>query len=831
MDEFINLKKFTIQAKIGQGSFGEVFKVLEEGTKNIFAAKISMSKLNEGDIKYSINLRREVNILSQLSHPSVLKFIGYSPYDFNQNMYPVIITEYSPNGSLEDIIELERKSIPPDSWSDTKKLINIYGIASAMSYLHSHNIIHRDLKPANILEDENLFPKIADFGLSKIYHKNIDSMTAQSTIGFKGTPIYAAPEVWINCEYLKSGDVYSFSVIFYELFSNEIPFKNYDMNMLYSKVIMNGERPEFKHPIHNCYKNLIERCWSHDPENRPTFDEIVEELRTNKEFIIDTIDEDEFINYIDLIDSIDSKFDHNKCLKTIMITEENNNIAIKEDMKEKIETKSIKTSEGKDDESSEINIINRIDVETFNNYPMKKQQETINNIIENKGIKENNKILNNVNDLLKYLLQNDIKSNIQYFYIPTNSPETSIEEILQGTSKINLSHQMIEILQRNKKLESNEFISLLKNINKIFIEIKYPSRTFETIYVSLIKLKTIIEEGLRINILINEINSTDLRFRNDKNIYSIQIDEGINKISGEKIGFRNHGGGSFYGCSSLKRITIPCSVKSIGDYSFCSCSSLKKITLPSNLNSIGEGCFSGCISLREISLPSNLEMIEFNTFFGCSSLKKIIIPYSMKKIGGYAFRGCSSLETISIHLHVDEIQDYAFLECLSLTQIINYSFYTKIGEGTFKGCFSLKEFFIPYYMQEIKQSTFENCSSLVKIFIPSSIEKIGNSAFKGCPSLTEIEIPSSLHEINEYAFFGCSSLNHVSFKTPSSISIIAKSAFEGCSSLTEILIPPSVTKIKESAFKGCNLLAQISIPSSLNEIGEKAFEGCPVNIK
>ena len=93
-----------------------------------------------------------------------------------------------------EIIELERKSIPPKTWTDTKKLINVYGIASAMSYLHSHNIIHRDLKPANILEDDNFFPKIADFGLSKIYHQN---KTTESTVGFKGTPIYNAPEIWI----------------------------------------------------------------------------------------------------------------------------------------------------------------------------------------------------------------------------------------------------------------------------------------------------------------------------------------------------------------------------------------------------------------------------------------------------------------------------------------------------------------------------------------------------------------------------------------------------------------------------------------------------------
>ena len=109
-----------------------MFKVKEEGTENIFAAKISLSKLIDCNRSFIINLRREVSILSQLNHPSVLKFIGYSPIDFNQESYPVIISEYLPNGSLSDAIDLNRKSISPANWNDTKKLINIYGIASSM---------------------------------------------------------------------------------------------------------------------------------------------------------------------------------------------------------------------------------------------------------------------------------------------------------------------------------------------------------------------------------------------------------------------------------------------------------------------------------------------------------------------------------------------------------------------------------------------------------------------------------------------------------------------------------------------------------------------------
>ena len=79
MSSFLNLNKFTKENKLGQGASGKVFKVRDNSTNNIFATKISLTKFSKAKRSVIINLKREIGTLSQLNHPSVLKFIGSVP--------------------------------------------------------------------------------------------------------------------------------------------------------------------------------------------------------------------------------------------------------------------------------------------------------------------------------------------------------------------------------------------------------------------------------------------------------------------------------------------------------------------------------------------------------------------------------------------------------------------------------------------------------------------------------------------------------------------------------------------------------------------------------
>lgn len=329
--QFIDIQRYEKAQGIGKGSFGEVFKVVEKSSGNIYAAKVSSISINSNSDQKIINLLREINICSVIDHPAILKYIGYSPIDFDYEEYPVILMEYIKNGSLYNIIKLERQANAPKNWDDTKKLIIIYGIASGMQYLHSNNIIHRDLKPSNILVDDFLFPKICDFGLSKMLHTD-DSMTIQSSSGIKGTILYLSPEIIKSNNYTKSGDVYAFGIIVYEIMTNQIPYNGFnEVNIIFN--VADGLRPKIEVPIPKAYRNLIEKCWSQNPNDRPTFNDIVDELKKNSEFITETVDKDEYIDYVTHIDNCNSSFDKDK--KVINIDnylQENKNIFILDEM-------------------------------------------------------------------------------------------------------------------------------------------------------------------------------------------------------------------------------------------------------------------------------------------------------------------------------------------------------------------------------------------------------------------------------------------------------------------------------------------------------------------
>lgn len=302
----VDINNFDIKDPAGNGQYGQVYKAIRKVDKKHkeemqCAVKILLSdKMKSSDDQK--HFHKEVMCQASLKHPAVLPLIGFTLPFMGKGDYAVI-TEFMPNNSLQKLIESVNKGQAPKNW-ETIKAINIFGIAAGMAYIHQHDIIHRDLKTENVMLDSNFYPKIADFGFSKVFEQGMEKQISQ-TLNV-GTPVYMAPELLDDQHYDNTVDVFAYAIILYELTTLHKPYddkKNLTTYNLF-KFVKDGERPTIHdREIPDDYVELISRCWDGAPANRPSFITIVKGLMDYKDVYFDMglIDEEVFDDYIDLV--------------------------------------------------------------------------------------------------------------------------------------------------------------------------------------------------------------------------------------------------------------------------------------------------------------------------------------------------------------------------------------------------------------------------------------------------------------------------------------------------------------------------------------------------
>lgn len=150
-------KRVTIQKRLGNGAFGVVYKVKEEGTSNVYAMKDILC-LNSSDIQNTI---REAETLCKISHENVIAIVNVGKFRDRQALHMLLLTEYCHGGSLNDRLA--------ESSSDQQNLKWMIQTTKAVAYLHSHDVVHRDLKADNVLLTASEDVKLGDFGLAREY--------------------------------------------------------------------------------------------------------------------------------------------------------------------------------------------------------------------------------------------------------------------------------------------------------------------------------------------------------------------------------------------------------------------------------------------------------------------------------------------------------------------------------------------------------------------------------------------------------------------------------------------------------------------------------------
>jgi serine/threonine protein kinase len=302
--------------RIGAGAFGEIYKCRWRGilvaAKCIKASKIQREWLLKkgADVKNSdriqnrieairqaaiteeekeealADFRKEISFMRRLRHPNVAMMLGYS---FSDNV-EVMITEIC-RCSLLDIFKANKIN----NWQLPKRTQIVYAqqLAQGMNYLHTGRtpLIHRDLKPANLLIDFSGILKITDFGLATIRPQaNQTKQEVFLMTGETGSYRFMAPEVFRHEEYTDSVDVYSYSMILYQIILGDAPWGSLSGLDAVTKAAVDGERPLIPRNVDGRLSSLLKQCWDENPFSRPSFAEIIEILSAYSQDVFDSKD-------------------------------------------------------------------------------------------------------------------------------------------------------------------------------------------------------------------------------------------------------------------------------------------------------------------------------------------------------------------------------------------------------------------------------------------------------------------------------------------------------------------------------------------------------------
>ncbi|KAK9072766.1 hypothetical protein SSX86_009201 [Deinandra increscens subsp. villosa] len=200
---------FSEENKLGRGGFGTVYKGRFEDGNEIAVKRLAWDS-RQGDLEF----KNEVLLVAKLQHRNLVRLQGFS----KEGSERLLIYEYMPNASLDQFIFDPTKRTVLD-WEKRYNIIK--GIAKGLLYLHEDSrlrIIHRDMKASNVLLDVNMTPKIADFGLARLFKTE---ETQGDTNRIVGTYGYMAPEYAMHGQFSVKSDVFSYGVLLLEIVTGQ----------------------------------------------------------------------------------------------------------------------------------------------------------------------------------------------------------------------------------------------------------------------------------------------------------------------------------------------------------------------------------------------------------------------------------------------------------------------------------------------------------------------------------------------------------------------------------------------------------------------------------
>lgn len=249
--------RYRIEALLGQGGMGRVYKAYDKDLDRTVAIKV----VREGAIGESDALKRfkqELVLASKISHKNILRIhdmgdvggLRFISMAFVEGQDLQHVIRDNPKMPLERLLNFSRQ------------------IAEALAAAHSEGVVHRDLKPQNLLVDKNDQIYVCDFGLAKSFEEGAIGMTR--TGAFLGTPRYMSPEQVEGKPADGRADLYAFGLILYEMVIGDVPFTGEStLKVMYQRIQEKPKSPKVLRPdLPNWLVKIIMRCLERDPNDR-----------------------------------------------------------------------------------------------------------------------------------------------------------------------------------------------------------------------------------------------------------------------------------------------------------------------------------------------------------------------------------------------------------------------------------------------------------------------------------------------------------------------------------------------------------------------------------
>ena len=233
---FRKIGKYEIQAELGRGGFGRVFRALDPDVKRLVAIKVLVT---QADKDLRARFQFEAAAAGNLQHKNIVTIYEFGEYE----QQPFLVMEFLEGQTLQELIS-RRQGL-----TLLQKMAVMSQVADGLQCAHTHGVIHRDVKPANIMVLPDGTVKIMDFGIARATRQDATRLTG--TGYFVGTLRYMAPEQFENVDAGVLGDIFAYGMIYYELLTGKHPFDAPEAAMIMFKI-RSEDPPNIRELVPEC---------------------------------------------------------------------------------------------------------------------------------------------------------------------------------------------------------------------------------------------------------------------------------------------------------------------------------------------------------------------------------------------------------------------------------------------------------------------------------------------------------------------------------------------------------------------------------------------------